>query len=410
MYQTFAILALIIFVYSTLARGIERTPFGGALFFVALGYVLGPYGLGLLQLDIDRHGLRVIAEFTLALMLFTDAAKANLRVLGRSYQVPWRMLSFGLPLTLLLGFVFAYLLLPDLTGFEMAVLATMLAPTDAALGKAVISNKLVPVGIRESLNVESGLNDGICVPILFLFLALAVDAEASHRGAELALELVLKEVGIGVLVGVLLTLAMSWLLRLSARLGWIGGHWRPIHITAMALCCFCLAQASGGSGFIATFVGGLLFGGLVNRHKSDLLRAAEGTAETFSLLTWVIFGAGVVGLFIPHITWPILLYSVLSLTVIRMLPMLIALIGSGLRLPEKLFIGWFGPRGLASVVFLILVINEELWGEETLVLTVVCTVTLSVVAHGMSANPLSKALAAYEQRRSKPLHSDRADT
>jgi NhaP-type Na+/H+ or K+/H+ antiporter len=409
MYQNYAILAVVVFVYSTLARGIERTPFGGALLFVTLGFIIGPDMLGLVQIDIDRHGLRTIAEFTLALLLFTDAAKADLRLLGRSYQIPWHMLVIGLPLTIALGFVCADWLLPELAGFEMALLATMLAPTDAALGKAVISNKRVPARLRESLNVESGLNDGICVPILFLFLALAVDASSSGTGTRLALSLLVKEIGIGVLVGVLLTLAMSWLLRLSARLGWIGGHWRPIHIVAMALACFSLAQAAGGSGFIASFVGGLLFGALVNRHKADLLRAAEGTGETFSLLTWVLFGGGVIGTFIPQVTWPILLYSLLSLTVIRMLPTLLALIGSGLNMPEKLFLGWFGPRGLASVVFAIIVINEQLPGEKILVLTVVCTVTLSVFLHGLSSIPLANLLAAYEQRRGQVPQDDTAD-
>ena len=408
MYQNLAILALVVFVYSTMARGIERTPFGGALLFITLGYVLGPEVLGLLQFDMDRHDLRNIAELTLALLLFSDAAKANLRVLGLSYRIPWRMLLVGLPLTILLGFVAAEYLLPDLTGFEMALLATMLAPTDAALGKAVISNKLVPGEIRESLNIESGLNDGICVPILFLFLAMAVDASASARGVELALELVVDEIGIGVLVGVLLTLAMSWLLRFSARLGWIGGHWRPIHMVALALACFALAQTLGGSGFIACFVGGLVFGRVVTRHKNGLLQATEGTGETLSLVTWVMFGGGVIGLFMPLVTWQVLLYSLLSLTVFRMLPIYLALLGSGLRLPEKLFLGWFGPRGLASVVFVVIVINEHLPGESTLVLTVVCTVTLSVIAHGLSANPLVKALAAYENRHPKPAASGEA--
>ncbi len=409
MYQNYAILAVVVFVYSTLARGIERTPFGGALMFVTLGFILGPSVLGLVQIDVDRHGLRTIAEFTLALLLFTDAAKADLRLLERSYDIPWHMLVIGLPLTILVGFICADWLLPELGAFEMALLATMLAPTDAALGKAVISNKRVPARLRESLNVESGLNDGVCVPILFLFLALAVDANSSHISTRFALSLLVKEIGIGVLVGVLLTLAMSWLLRLSARQGWIGGHWRPIHMVAMALACFSLAQAAGGSGFIAAFVGGLLFGALVTRHKADLLRAAEGTGETFSLLTWVLFGGGVIGTFLPQVTWPILLYSLLSLTVIRMLPILLSLIGSGLDMPEKLFLGWFGPRGLASVVFVIIVIDAQLPGEQTLVLTVVCTVTLSVFFHGLSSIPLANLLAAYEQRRGQSPQGDSAD-
>ena len=276
MHQDIAFLAVFTFVYSTLARGIEGTPFGGALLFVLVGFVAGPDLLGIIQLEVGRHEFLTISELALALVLFTDAAKADLSVLERNIHIPLRMLCFGLPLAILLGYLFAGWLFPELSVFEKALIATMLAPTDAALGKAVISNKRVPSSVRESLNVESGLNDGICVPVLFLFLALAVDAGAGEHGVELALDLVAREIGLGLLVGVLLTLVMSWLLRFSARQGWIGGHWRPIHSVAMALSCFSVAQAVEGSGFIAAFVGGLLFGWLVKRYKNDLLRAAEG--------------------------------------------------------------------------------------------------------------------------------------
>ena len=200
MYENLAILAAFIFLYSIASGGLERTPVNGALVFTAFGLALGPLGLGLLSLDVDKEGLRTLAELTLALVLFTDAANANLGVLKRSFHIPQRLLLIGLPLTILLGFGAGVLLFDGLTLFEIAILATMLAPTDAALGKAVVTNAAVPSSIREGLNVESGLNDGICVPILFVFLALATDTGAADGTPLLALKLVAEEIGVGLAV------------------------------------------------------------------------------------------------------------------------------------------------------------------------------------------------------------------
>ena len=199
MYAELTILALFVFVYSAIAGGVERTPVTGPIVFTAFGLALGPVGLGWLQLDIDQEGLRTLAELTLALVLFTDAANANLSVLGKSWRIPERLLGIGLPLTIVLGFVVGVLLFPELTWFEIAILATMLAPTDAALGKAVVTNASVPADLREGLNVESGLNDGICVPILLALLALATGVEQYWLG--FSLEYFAEAIGIGVAVG-----------------------------------------------------------------------------------------------------------------------------------------------------------------------------------------------------------------
>lgn len=409
MHESLAVFALFAFVYSTVARGMERTPINGALVFVLFGYLCGPAVWNILDPGVEREGLRNVAEMTLALMLFTDAAQADLRVLGRSYQFPWRLLLIGLPLTLLLGFVFSLWLLPGLDVFEAALVAAMLAPTDAALGKAVITNPRVPAVIRETLNVESGLNDGLCVPILFLFLAFAVDVEVGDQHLALAAELVAREIGIGVAVGVVITLIGSKLLHLSARRGWVRGNWQPVHTVALALSCFATAQTLGGSGFIAAFVGGLLFGALVTRHKEALLRAAESTGEVFALVTWVVFGALVVGRVQTEWTWSILLYAVLSLTLIRMLPVYIATARTDLDKPARLFLGWFGPRGLASIVFAVIVLGEDLDGSNTIALVVSCTVLLSVVAHGLSANPLARLFGEYAEDKSWVRKSEQRD-
>jgi NhaP-type Na+/H+ or K+/H+ antiporter len=398
MYELLAIFAVFVFLYSITAGGISRTPISGAILFTAFGLLFGPFGLGLLDLDVGAESLRTFAEFTLALVLFTDAANADLRVLRGSIGVPQRLLLIGLPLTILLGFGTGLLLFDGLGMLELAILATMLAPTDAALGAAVVSNESVPAPIRQGLSVESGLNDGICVPILFLFLALATEPQVDGGTTALALSLVAEEIGIGLAVGLGLTALGTFLLKLCAARGWVTETWRQLPVVALAVGCFALAQYLGGSGFIASFTGGLLFGSMAKQRKPELLLAAEGTGETLGLVTWVIFGAAVVGKYLDDFTWEVVVYAVMSLTVVRMVPVLVSLAGSPLRTDEKLFVSWFGPRGLASVVFGVIVLNAELPGGGVVALTVVCTILLSVLGHGLSANPLIATLAGRAKR------------
>jgi NhaP-type Na+/H+ or K+/H+ antiporter len=400
MYGTLAMLAGFVFLYSLSSRGFERTPVNGAIVFCAFGLIFGPLGFGYLTLDPSAETLRTLAELTLAVLLFADAANANLGVLKGSVGIPRRLLVVGLPLTIALGFGAGFVLFDGLTLFEIAIIATMLAPTDAALGKAVVTNPSVPAPIREGLNVESGLNDGICVPILFLFLALATESGGDHSAANLAVALLAEEIGIGLGVGIVLTAVATWLLKRCAGRGWLTESWRQLPVVTLAVACFAGAQSLGGSGFIAAFAGGLLFGRLAGEKKEGLLLSAEGTGDTLALITWVVFGSSVIGHSIESLTWEALLYAVLSLTAIRMLPVFLVLSGLGLRTKEKLFIGWFGPRGLASIVFAVIVLNEQLPGNSTIMVTAVCTIVLSVVGHGLSANPLvSKLFARAGQAR-----------
>jgi NhaP-type Na+/H+ or K+/H+ antiporter len=394
MYETLAILAAFVFFYSLTSGRLERTPINGALIFMTFGLAFGPLGLGLLTLKLDAEGLSTLAEMTLALVLFTDAANANLRELKHSFRIPLRLLLIGLPLTILLGFGAGVLVFGGLTLLEIAIIATMLAPTDAALGKAVVTDESVPSNIREALNVESGLNDGICVPILFIFLALATSTGAEGGTSMLALKLVVQAIGIGVVVGAGLTFLGVRLLTRFADKGWVTETWRQLPVPALAVVCFAVAQWLGGSGFIACFVGGMLFGGIEKKHKPKLLFAAEGTGDTLALITWVVFGAAVVGQSVHYFSWQIVLYAVLSLTIARMVPVFLVLAGMNLRTDEKLFMGWFGPRGLASIVFAVIVLNKNLPGGGTISMTVVCTIVMSIIAHGLSANPLISALVA----------------
>jgi NhaP-type Na+/H+ or K+/H+ antiporter len=393
MYHNLALVGAFVFFYSILSGRLERTPVNGAIVFTTFGLLFGPLGLGWLTLEADFEALSTLAELTLALVLFTDAANANLRELEHSFHIPQRLLLIGLPLTILLGMGAGFVIFNDLGFFEIAILATMLAPTDAALGKAVVTDDAVPANIREGLNVESGLNDGICVPILFIFLALAARTAGAGETAMLAVRLVGQAIGIGVAVGAGLTFLGVRLLKVCADRGWIPETWRQLPVPALAVTCFAVAQFFGGSGFIACFVGGMLFGGLAKQHKHSLLLAAEGTGDTLALITWVVFGAVVVGQSIGAFSWKVVLYALLSLTVVRILPVSLVLGGLQLRTDQKLFMGWFGPRGLASIVFAVIVMNAHLPGGTTLSMTAVCTILLSIIGHGLSANPLVAALA-----------------
>jgi NhaP-type Na+/H+ or K+/H+ antiporter len=231
------------------------------------------------------------------------------------------------------------------------------------------------------------------VPILFVFLALATGAAGEGGGTRLALELVMEEIGIGIVVAVVLTTVGVKLIGFCHRRGWFTEIWIQIPVVTLALACFATAQSLHGSGYIAAFVGGLLFGHLADQHTHKLVLAAEGISELLAMFTWIIFGAVVMGQYWSSMTADIIIYSLLSLTVIRMLPVIIALAGTGEIFETKLFLAWFGPRGLASIVFLIIVMASDLPSESVLIHTVVCTITLCVIAHGLTANAWAARLA-----------------
>jgi len=279
MYENLAILAIFILVYSSVAGVVERSWISGPIVFTCFGLLIGAEGFDLLSWDTNHETVSDLAEATLALVLFTDAAGAHTGVLRKTSMLPARLLLIGLPLTILLGFGIGSLIFDGVSLFAIALLATMLAPTDAALGKAVVTNESVPDEVRQALNVESGLNDGICVPVLFVFLALALGHVGENATGQLAVQLVMKEIGIGLVVGLLLTLISVQLLKLAWQRQWLTPTWIQVPVVALALACFTLAQYLGGSGFIAAFSGGLLFGILEKSMREKFLRAAEGSGD-----------------------------------------------------------------------------------------------------------------------------------
>ena len=390
----FIVLASAVFAFGLVSRRLEGTILTAPIVFVAAGMVLGPAGFGLVEFGLDEHTVLLVGEIALALVLFTDAARINLSALRQDEGLPLRLLGIGMPLTIAFGTVTAALLLTDLSFWEAAIVGTVLAPTDAALGQAVVSNPRVPARVRQALNVEAGLNDGLSVPFLALFLILAVEAE--HLSAKLWTRFALEQVGLGLLVGIGVGLVGGWLVSRASTRAWMTGSFQRLALLALALIAWALADTVGGNGFIAAFVGGLAVGSTVKRIGEQLIRFTEAEGQLLNLSVFFVFGVLAVG-FMETLTWQVALYALLSLTVIRMLPVAASLLGTHLRGVSVLFAGWFGPRGLASIVLGLIVIAEapQLAGAGELEVVVTSTVLLSVFLHGVTAAPLS---AAYARR------------
>ena len=359
--------------------------------------------------------MKLLAEATLTLVLFADASRISLRTLRQEYSVPLRLLGIGLPLTIVAGTLVGVPVFPQLSWPEALVLAVTLASTDAALGQAVVTDERLPSRIRQGLNVESGLNDGICVPLFFIAVGLA-EADADTTSVHSAVHLVVEQIGYGALGGLIAGVGAALVERQAVRHGWTESSWLQVFTFAAAVFAAGLAIGLGGSMFIAAFVGGLLFGTLRRETGGEVAHLLEQGGEVLNATTFIVFGAIVLGPALHHLNWRVFVYAVLSLTVVRMLPVALAMVGSHARRPTVAFLGWSGPRGLASIVFGVLVADEaNLPYQQDILLAVAVTVTLSILAHGLTAQPLTdRYVRWYEsdqpemERRSAPEHRLRA--
>ncbi len=386
--MAFAVVATAILGFGLISGRVQNTIITAPLVFVGSGLLLGEHGLGLFALHIEDHLIHTLAELTLLLVLFTDATRINLKQLRQEHNLPVRLLMFGMPLTIVLGTLVAVGLFPNFTFWEAALLAAVLAPTDAALGQAVVSSPKVPVRIRQTLNVESGLNDGIALPLVLVFLSTCSSAVAGQGGAEYWLKFALLQVTLGPLVGILVGWGGGRLVSWGMRSGWMNEAFQHLSSLGLALMSFAGAELIGGNGFIAAFVAGLTLGNTAQCSFESLYEFAESEGQLLALLVFLVFGAVLLPGAINHATWEYVAYGVLSLTVIRMLPVAISLIGAKLRKETILFVGWFGPRGIASVLFGLLVVEKSiLHHREEIFFVALITVALSVVAHGVSASP-----------------------
>jgi NhaP-type Na+/H+ or K+/H+ antiporter len=402
----FVAVGLVGVLYAVAAGRLERWSIGGPLVFTLAGIALGPAGFGAIDTPATNEVVELVTELTLALLLFADASTLGLVQLRRHAGIPARLLLIGLPLTIVLGGGLAYLTLPGITMALAFLVATILAPTDAALSLAVVSNPRVPMTVRNSLNVESGLNDGIATPIVTVLIAVVAAEEGATQGW---LAYAVKTIAVALAVAAVLGGGAGWLVLRARQAGWTSPISEQFIVLTVALLSYLGTVSLGGNGFVASFVGGLVFGLVSRRELSVATEYAETTGLFLSYAVWALFGGVLAGPLLEH-GWhaSALVYAVLSLTVVRAVPVALSLIGAGLDRTTVLFVGWFGPRGLASIVFLILAVHglhldlAQIVGEGPYE-AVVWTILLSVVLHGITAGPLA---SAYGKRANELVRPD----
>lgn len=382
---------IMLFLVALISRKIDNLPVSAQMIFIFAGMVAGYFLTGFV--DVREPPIStvvlIIAEVALVLVLFTDASQVKLGAL-KSNLLTLRLLSVGLISTIILGILAATAIFTDLTFWEAAIIGIVLAPTDAALGQIVVKNKKIPERIRKALEVESGLNDGLCVPFLLVFIAIGL-AEETFSPMGYFIEVALAQIGLGALVGLGVGIIGAGVVIKYRDKGWITPEYQRIAFLVLAVISFLLADEIGGSGFIAAFVGGLATGYITRDAGKVLIDFAEAEGQFLNLTVFFILGIIIAGL-LPFITWQIVLYAILSLTIIRILPVALSLMGTKVDISSTLFMGWFGPRGLASVVLALIALEEleSFPGEETFILVIFVTVLFSVVAHGVTALPLSR--------------------
>ena len=385
-------------LYSLVSGRLQGTILTAPLIFIVFGYTLGPGGFNLAAVDVGHSAIHVIAEFTLILVLFTDAARIDLNRVRKDHDLPVRMLLAGLPLTMVAGTLVATWVFPSFSIWEAALLAALLAPTDAALGQAVVAAKIVPVRIRQAINIESGLNDGIALPAVLLLAAMASIGHDATQASDWV-RFGLLQVTLGPIAGIVIGYVGARLLDTAIERGFSSAAFQGIGILSLAVFTYVVAELVGGNGFIAAFIGGMVFGHSVRNPCTFLFEFMETEGQLLMLITFLIFGAALLPEAVDHLSPAVFLYAILSLTVIRMVPIGLSLLGTSLRPPSYLFLGWFGPRGLASILFVLLILEEsDVPHRDALLSVTVVTVALSALLHGISAAPFARIYGQLASR------------
>jgi NhaP-type Na+/H+ or K+/H+ antiporter len=384
--MAYLVFILLIFLYSLVSHRLERTVITGPLVFCLAGLAFSFDPSVLESMRIERESFLILTELALVLLLFSDATNIDFRVLRRYERLPLRLLGIGMPLTILLGTLGAALLFPGLSIWEAGILGAILAPTDAALGEIIVKSPQLPFRIRQAIFVEAGLNDGLAVPFLIFFIDIG--RQVSEGGGHLLFRYALEQVGIGASVGLLVGFAGGWLLALANRQGWMSESFQHLGVMAIPLLSMMTVEPLRGSMFIAAFVAGIALRGAYRGAVEKVVEFSGDWGQLLNMFVFFTFGL-IAGPLLKTVTWPYVIYALLSLTIIRMAPVALSLIGAGLSSGTKAFVGWFGPRGLASIVLGVVFLAQQtqLPGEQAVKLAVIVTVLISIFAHGLSAQP-----------------------
>ncbi|QFT95474.1 K(+)/H(+) antiporter NhaP (plasmid) [Roseovarius sp. THAF9] len=410
-YVALATVGVAFLVYGGLGRLLNRLSFSSAMFFLLVGVAASTVGLGTISAEAAGLLLRIYAEVTLAIVLCTESARMDFRALRRDLGTPVRLIAIALPASIVLGGIAAWLMLPGIGWVEAALLAVVLAPTDADLARPVATNPDVPEEVALGIEVESGLNDGICVPLLLTLGALAVGAQSDEAAAPMLLRFLSDELGIGTGVGAAVGFAFIWFANTTKGRFFVVGSWLLVPFVALAISSFALAQSLGGSGFIAAFVSGVVVSFDNQKRRFKLIETSEGLANVVSALTWIAFGVFCIPIVWASATWSMAVLSILFLTAVRMGPVMVALIASGLPASQRAFVGWFGPRGLASIAFLMLLLDEGVITTDGPIFEVtVLTIAASIVLHGISAGPLAAMIGRPSDTGESSIENQKRNT
>jgi len=390
-HQLIFLAAAIILLFGLFSKISERSIISAPMVFVSIGLLLGPSGFSLLHIDIEAEAIQLLAEITLIIILFVDASFIKLtNIKTRLKGLPARLLLIGLPLTMVLGSTIAMVIFPETDIWLLLVLALILSPTDAALGQAVVKSENVPSNIRDSISAESGLNDGISLPPIFVCLAVIASglghiSSEDHWPTFMALQLTL-----GPLIGAAIGYVGGKLIEFANNKDWMDSVFQRLTCLSIAILAYACAEQFEGNGFIAAFCAGLFLGVENLKVRERIQEFGETEGQMLTLFVFVILGLIVIPAFAPFWDIKALIYALLSLTVIRIVPVFICLIGSGLSNYSKFFIAWFGPRGIASILYLLIALEQiGKRGHEYILSIIVLTVLLSIYAHGITAVSMS---------------------
>jgi sodium/hydrogen antiporter len=390
-YPIFVFTALLILGYGLFSKIAEKSIVTAPMVFVLVGIGSSYFTIDFLKDGVNAPVVKIIAELTLILVLFIDASTINLNELIRDRRLPMRLLLIGLPITMLFGLLTAIPLFPEMNIWIIALMALILSPTDAALGQAVVTSKFVPEKIRQTINVESGLNDGIALPPILICIAAIAVHDTHGTGFTYWSMFTLKQFIFGPLIGGGVGWLGGYLVDKASQREWMNSTFQRLTSICLAILAFALAEMVHGNGFIAAYFAGLLLGTTTPEIRERIHEFGEAESQALQLSIFLLLGMILVPFSYPYWDWHAWVYAILSLSVIRMIPVAISLLGTKLSWGTIGFIGWFGPRGIASILYLLLVVIElGTKGLDRMISVIVLTVILSIFLHGISANPLSK--------------------
>jgi sodium/hydrogen antiporter len=387
--ETVLVVTCLVLCFALVSGLVKQWYVAPALIFTGLGLVLGPFGFGVVDVRADREDFKILAELALTVILFHQASELDLRSLFRSQHAPLRLLVVGIPLTIALGTVTAVLLLPVLPFWEAVCLAAIVAPTEAALIDALLEDPRIPERVRDALSVESGLYDGVALAVLLAAVALAsehADPSGGHW-AWFAFRMELVSLAVGIAIGVIGGRVVVF----SRSRRWMSHTWAQLVTLALALVCYAVGEQVGGSGFVAAFAGGLAYALASARGKDDeeeMAEVSDAAGQVLELVVFAIFGAVAVVPAWRDAGWRVILFAVLTLVVVRVVAVAVALVGSGMTTRSTLFIGWFGPRGIGTLVLALVVLEEgDVTRGAVIVQAAIVVVTLSLVLHSLTVLP-----------------------